>query len=329
MAETLELTAEVIGLPEHVSSNIAALQAACLDMAERYAGVASIETADAYRQAKRDRTAVRAALKQVDDERKRVKSAWMHPLNEFTSAVDSATSALREVEAKQKAAIAAYEDAGREAKRGRLRAYWEGAYPALALCAGESDEPLVPFERVFDPDWTKRVSELPEGRDGAAREAMDRIAAKLAEGERMIDGLTADHDLKLSAKARMFETLDPVAAAHGIEVEARKRRDIERMQAAQAASIAEARAADAPQAEQDAPCAPEAPAPAGPEPETARAPRNAPERPTVTLSLPAGAAVPEGCAAAVVVWCASKEDMQAAVAAMRGAGLHGCAGRVM
>ena len=321
MAETLELRAEVIDLPEHVSSNIAALQAACLDMAETYAAMRPVETAEDYRQMKRDRTAVRAALRQVDDERKRVKSAWMHPYVEFEAAVKASTEALAEVEAKQKRFIAEFEDAGREAKRKRLEAYWEQAYPALALCTGESDEPLVPFSRVFDPDWTRRIGELDEGRDGKATGAMDAIAAKLADGERMIDSLNAPDDLKVSAKERMFETLDPVAAAHGIEVEARRRRDIERLRAARAASIAEVTAAT-PVPEEVLEKVP------GTEPIPPAQPVTRPERRYLSVEMPAGASVPEGCGTALVVWCATKDELEKAKGLFKDAGLHGFAGRI-
>ena len=187
-----------------IPSNLAALTQLCEAKAEEFKGITEIGPGYTYRDAKADRAAINRLVKQVEDERKRVKGAFTLPLVEFESGVKSALRPLTEVKEKQDRLIKAYEAKGRAAKRNRLEAYWERTYPALALCTGEASEPLVPFDRVFDPDWTKRVSELDEGRDVKCTEVMDRLADAIASGAETIAGLAEQDFSTLSEGQRQL-----------------------------------------------------------------------------------------------------------------------------
>ena len=216
-----------------IPSNLAALTQLCEQKAEEFKGVTEIGPGYTYRDAKADRAAINRLVKQVEDERKRVKSAFTLPLVEFESGVKSALRPLTEVKEKQDRLIKAYEAKGRAAKRNRLEAYWERTYPALALCTGEASEPLVPFDRVFDPDWTKRVSELDEGRDVKCTELMDKLADAIASGAETIAGLAEPEDVRADALSRFYRTLDLGASIDAAKEEARRRADMARLAEAQ------------------------------------------------------------------------------------------------
>ena len=216
-----------------IPSNLAALTQLCEAKAEEFKGVTEIGPGYTYRDAKADRAAINRLVKQVEDERKRVKGAFTLPLVEFESGVKSALRPLTEVKEKQDRLIKAYEAKGRAAKRNRLEAYWERTYPALALCTGEASEPLVPFDRVFDPDWTKRVSELDEGRDVKCTELMDKLADAIASGAETIAGLAEPEDVRADALSRFYRTLDLGASIDAAKEEARRRADMARLAEAQ------------------------------------------------------------------------------------------------
>lgn len=282
--------------------------------------IAEIRGDEDYRYVKRALAALRKVSKEADETRRSITCQLDEAKRAVMGFTADSVRPVSEAVERMAALKAAYEDGGRAAKRARLEAYWEQAYPALALCR-EADEPLVPFSRIEDADWTRRVSEL--GRDESPRADMDALAAKLADGERAIDSLDAPDALKVSAKARLFETLDPVGAIAGIDAERRRLRDVERLDEARRA--AGKRGEPAPQ---DPPQgSPLAPAPAAPEPERAAEPVRAAARTRwdLSLSLPCE----PGAARVLCVWCDSDDELAAAVAAMKSAGLHGCVGKAV
>ena len=195
-----------------------------------------------------------------------------------------------------------YEDKGRAEKRARLEAWWEQSYPLLALCTGEAEEPLVPFPRIFDEDWVKRVGEL--GSDEKAREAMAALADGIAAAQSEIEAAGLDPDVRSLALSRLFDTLDPCGNIAWATEQARRQRDLERVQAA---------------------VVPEAP-PAEPEKAPrAASPRCAAERFIVALDMPCE----PPCERVLCVWADGDGELGRAMEAMKGAGLHGAIGKVM
>lgn len=274
---------------------------------ERTPVIGEIRNGEDYRYCKAALAAYRKVKREADDGRKSI-----------TSQLDAARKAVMSFTADSIAPLdegietmswlqREYEDRGRAEKRARLEAWWERSYPLLALCTGEAAEPLVPFERVFDPDWVKRVGEL--GRDEEAREAMSALADGIAAAQGEIESAGLDPDVRSLALSRLFDTLEPSGNIAWATEQARRQRDLERVQAA---------------------VVPEA-APVGAEP--AECPQTASEGPTgaiparrrVTLDVPC---VPGACRA-LLVWADDDEELAAGIAAMRAAGLHGCVGRVI
>ena len=266
--------------------------------------IGEIRNGEDYKYCKATLAAYRKVKKEAEDGRKSV-----------TSQLDAAKKAVMSFVAEQVAPVnegievmsalqREYEDRGRAEKRARLEAWWEESYPLLALCTGEAQEPLVPFSRVFDEDWVKRVGEL--GRDDKAHEAMSALADGIAAAQSEIEAAGLDQDVRSLALSRLFDTLDPCGNIAWATEQARRQRDLERVQAA---------------------VVPEA---APVEPEPAEAPQTAPQPPTggrahVMLDLPCEP--PTG--RVLCVWVKDPEELERARGAMVAAGLHGAIGKVM
>lgn len=194
-----------------------------------------------------------------------------------------------------------YEDDARAAKRARLEAWWEENYPLLALCTGEASEPLVPFSRIFDHDWIKRVSEL--GKDEKAQEAMAYIADVLGDAQSEIESAGLDPDVRSLALSRLFDTLDPCGNIAWATEQARRQRDLER--------VHEATVPISVCVDQEGESAPQAASQDG--------------RHEVALSLPCEPKSER----VLCVWVDSDEELAFAREAMKAAGLHGCIGKVI
>lgn len=225
MTDELAVTTLAVEVaPGHLESNLDQFKAKCQAIADEYRELGEISSWEDYQQAKRQRVALNATVKQVSDERVRVKKVFMEPLDSFYAAIDDAMAPIVNAQTRQKEQVAEYERRLRKAKHDRLEAYWDGTYPLLALNTGEAEEPLVPFDRVFDPDWTKRISEA--GRDDAAKEEMDSIASTLAHGRDMILSIDEPQEIRADALSRMYRTLDPVEAVTWAHEEAKRKGDI-------------------------------------------------------------------------------------------------------
>ena len=88
----------------------------------------------------------------------------------------------------------------------------------------------MPFSRVFDEDWVKRVGEL--GKDDKAHEAMSALADGIAAAQSEIEAAGLDPDVRSLALSRLFDTLDPRGNIAWATEQARGQRDLERVQAA-------------------------------------------------------------------------------------------------
>lgn len=276
--------------------------------------IGEIRNGEDYKYCKATLAAYRKVKREVEDGRKAVTSQLDEAKRAVMSFTASSIEPLDEGIAAMSKLQRGYEDAGRAEKRVRLEEWWERSYPMLALCTGEASEPLVPFSRVFDPDWVKRVGEL--GRDEKAHEAMSAIADGIAAAQSEIEAAGLGPGVRSLALSRLFDTLDPSGVIAWAVEEDRRRRDAERVQAAVVPTAA-----------------PVGPAPAEPVPVPAEAPQAASETPAaaptarhrVTLDAPCG----PGARRVLMVWADSEEELAAGIAAMRGAGLHGCVGKVV
>lgn len=267
-----------------IPSNIANLTNLAREKADQFRGLRAVGTAEDYRAMKAYRADMNRFLKQVDAERKRVKVAWTAPLTTFEAEVKSATRELTEVRDQADRLAKEYEQARREEKRDRLREYWEDEYPVYALCTGEAEEPLVPFDSVFDPDWTARMGEV--GDDSKARAAMDAIAEGLAKGESVLERF--EPVIRAAALSELYRTRDLETAVHRAEQETRRRADAMRVQRVQEPLSTESTTGPV----EDAP-------------EPTQAPQGAARRFVITIE------------------CESQEEKDRVVAVMKANGIHG------
>lgn len=322
MAEEKELAAlQLAGIEdaESFTAFLADMDARAVKALQDVPPLERIKDGEDYRYCKAALSTYRKLKKEAEDGRKRVtgeldraKKACMQFVGDSIAPLDAAIGSMSALQKE-------YEERGRAAKRERLEAFWETEFPALALCTGEASEPLVAFDRVFDPDWTKRVGEL--GSDVKAQDAMRELAASLAAYQREIEASGHGEEVKRLAVARMFETMECRGCIEWAVEEERRRADAARLMESRAANVADARPQDAPEAvpalvaEQPAPSAQGA----------SEKPAGAPTRREVVLSLPCE----PPCERVLCVWVETPEEMEAAKAAMVAAGLHGAIGRVM
>lgn len=266
--------------------------------------IGEIRNGEDYKYCKATLAAYRKVKKEAEDGRKSITSqldAAKKAVMSFTT--DSIAPIVEGIAAMSKLQ-GEYEDKGRAEKRARLEAWWEESYPLLALCTGEAQEPLVPFSRVFDEDWVKRVGEF--DKDKKAHEAMSALADGIAAAQSEIEAAGLDPDVRSLALSRLFDTLDPCGNIAWAIEQARRQRDLERVQAA---------------------VVPEA-APVEPEPaEALRRTRKPPvaSRWHVTLDMPCKPTTER----VLCVWVKDPEELERARGAMVAAGLHGAIGKVM
>lgn len=266
--------------------------------------IGEIRNGEDYKYCKATLAAYRKVKKEAEDGRKSItsqldaaKKAVMSFTSDSIAPIGDGITSLSNLQRE-------YEDKGRVEKRARLEAWWEESYPLLALCTGEAQEPLVPFSRVFDEDWVKRVGEL--GKDDKAHEAMSALADGIAAAQSEIEAAALDPDVRSLALSRLFDTLDPRGNIAWATEQARRQRDLERVQAAVVSEAAPV------------------------EPVPSEAPQTAPQSPVagraqVLLDLPCEP--PTG--RVLCVWVKDPEELERARGAMVAAGLHGAIGKVM
>lgn len=266
--------------------------------------IGEIRNGEDYRYCKATLAAYRKVKEEAEDGRKSITSQLDAAKKAVMSFTTDSIAPVVEGIAVMSRLQGEYEDKGRAEKRARLEAWWEEGYPLLALCTGEAQEPLVPFSRIFDEDWVKRVGEL--GKDDKAHEAMAALADGIAAAQSEIEAAGLDPDVRSLALSRLFDTLDPRGNIAWATEQARRQRDLERVQAA---------------------VVPEA---APVEPEPAEAPRRTRKPPVasswhVTLDMPCKPTTER----VLCVWVKDPEELERARGAMVAAGLHGAIGKVM
>lgn len=223
--EAIELQVHVA--PGRLDSNAMGLAEWCQMLADEFGGEFTIRTQDEYRDVKRVRTAVNNAVKQVDAERKRVKKAYLVPLNAFEAEVERAVEPLKYVQEQQARMVRQWESDRRSAKRARLESWWEQNHPMLALCTGEAEEPLVSFDSIFDPDWTKRMSEVTD--DRVPIEQMEEVARHVEDGMEVVDLMDRPDGFKALVRSELCRTHDITQAIKVASESWRRQEDARRV----------------------------------------------------------------------------------------------------
>lgn len=188
----------------HVLDMTAALDKAARAVADLDVGDAALE-AMPYRDVKRFEQGISGEIREADAARLKFSKEWKKPLAEAEARFRAELEPARDLHARYRARRVELDELEREARRDRLRAYYEGMAPMIALPLDGQDRALVPFERILDEKWLNRSAKEP-----AAEAEIDARCASIAEGERSLDGLGLAHAAE--AKAAYWETLDLQAA---------------------------------------------------------------------------------------------------------------------
>lgn len=198
-----------------VTANFEAVAAWLAAQLETY-GAYEVADESAYAQLKRDRTALRETIATVDDERKRVKKAYEAPLKAFEDRVKTMLEPAKELEARMKAEVEAYEARCVSERRVRMATAYAEMAPMLV--------PLVPLERFEEQRWYQRSTAEPK-----AIEEMHGKVADIAMGEADVRAMNLPHEAE--ALAEYFSTLSVSAArrrSEDIEAQERRVREMER-----------------------------------------------------------------------------------------------------
>lgn len=219
---------------------------------------------DDYRQAKRERAALRREIKEITDARKGLFAPWKEAIRDGETRINDVIEAGRRADAEYKAGLDAYDADVVGFHLGELRKAYEEYAPDLAA--------LVPFERI-DAKWGQGKGWHKASANQVEMERQMRVvASEIAHNERVIlDGHEPDED-KERWRSEYFRTLDFVGAAR-VAQEAREARErTRRLDEEREAREAYARERAA-QAEPHVPDEPPLPAEAEPEYEVPQRPQ--------------------------------------------------------
>lgn len=246
-----ERSLDVTYTPSVIQANFDALEERVRAVVADYEGaVYDLASADAVREAKRDRSYLNGLKKEIEERRKAVKREYSKPLDAFEKRCKQITAIIDEAAGNIKAQL----DRAEEERRARAYAELKEHYEEFA----ELLAPVVPYERLHEPQWlNKTFGEV------KAYEALEAKVSKLAGDWEMLKSQFEGEPFYAEAERELFTTLDLGAALAAA-----------RKAAEENARIAELKAAMEPEPE----AAPEPvdparqPAPVAPAPTAAPAP---------------------------------------------------------
>ena len=284
-AETVEeRSLDVAYTPSVIQANFDALEERVRAVVADYEGaVYDLASADAVREAKRDRSYLNGLKKEIEERRKAVKREYSKPLDAFEKRCKQITAIIDEASGNIKAQL----DRAEEERKARAYAKLQGHYEEFA----ELLAPVVPYGRLHEPQWlNKTFGEV------KAYEALEAKVSKLAGDWEMLKSQFEGEPFYAEAERELFTTLDLGAALAAA-----------RKAAEENARIAELKAAMEPEPEA-APVPEAAPEPEPVDPARQPAPVVAPvPAPAPAPVAPSGPATP----CVMVIDSATTEQMRA------------------
>lgn len=192
-----------------------------------------IEDEQGYKDAKRQRAALRAEIASIDGDRKDMTRAVEQAVKDFKARAKDALAPLSEADEGYKAELGKWDARRAGARRDALEAHYEEFAPALA--------PLVPFARLCDKyakeeGWFTR-STTPD-KDAWS---LERVVAGIAAGEKQIELWNLEDVDKKTLKAIYFETLDLNEAARRAQALRDQRENVRRLEEDRAEAAGESR----------------------------------------------------------------------------------------
>lgn len=262
-----ERSLSVTYTPSVIQANFDALEERVRAVVADYEGaVYDLASADAVREAKRDRSYLTGLKKEIEERRKAVKREYSKPLDAFEKRCRQITAIIDEAAGNIKAQLDRAEEERRARAYAKLQEHYEEFAGLLA--------PVVPYGRLHEPQWlNKTFGEV------KAYEALEAKVSKLAGDWEMLKSQFEGEPFYAEAERELFATLDLGAALAAA-----------RKAAEENARIAELKAAMEPEPE-PAP-EPEPEPTAEPEPMPAPAPMPAQQPAPVAAPAPTAAPVP-------------------------------------
>ena len=244
-----ERSLSVTYTPSVIQANFDALEERVRAVVADYEGaVYDLASADAVREAKRDRSYLNGLKKEIEERRKAVKREYSKPLDAFEKRCKQITAIIDEAAGNIKAQL----DRAEEERRARAYAKLQEHYEEFA----ELLAPVVPYERLHEPQWlNKTFGEV---------KAYEALEAKVSDVASDWETLKAQQETMphyADAEREFFRTLDLGAALNAARLADEEDR-----------RISELKAAMAPEPEPEPVSEPEPEPIAAPEPEPMPAP---------------------------------------------------------
>lgn len=246
MADAIEVEAEVIDSPELLSGADKWLSDVSARVEKRRGEYAphEITSAEDYKQSKRDRTALRKDINEIDAERKAQTRAVKDAVRSFEVRCKGVLTPLTDMEAEYKSHIEDFERGMVDARRMRLAREYAEMAPDLV--------PLVPFDRLCekfaaDGKWFN----ISTG-ERKASELMEDAVVKVAADEQTIAATAQTAEEEREVKAEYFTTLDLSSAIRNCIARREQRKRVAELEEERASR--QSYAEDSPVASQDQPC---------------------------------------------------------------------------
>lgn len=195
-----ERSLDVAYTPSVIQANFDALEERVRAVVADYEGaVYDLASADAVREAKRDRSYLNGLKKEIEERRKAVKREYSKPLDAFEKRCKQITAIIDEAADGIKAQLDRAEEERKARAYAKLQEHYEGFAELLA--------PVVPYERLHEPQWlNKTFGEV------KAYEALEAKVSKLAGDWEMLKSQFEGEPFYAEAERELFTTLDLGAA---------------------------------------------------------------------------------------------------------------------
>lgn len=191
-----ERSLDVAYTPSVIQANFDALEERVRAVVADYEGaVYDLASADAVREAKRDRSYLNGLKKEIEERRKAVKREYSKPLDAFEKRCKQITAIIDEAADGIKAQLDRAEEERKARAYAKLQEHYEGFAELLA--------PVVPYERLHEPQWlNKTFGEV------KAYEALEAKVSKLAGDWEMLKSQFEGEPFYAEAERELFTTLD-------------------------------------------------------------------------------------------------------------------------
>lgn len=148
-------------------------------------------------EAKKDKAALNAFIKVLNDERIRIGKVYAAPYDRFKAEVDEVIAKVKETVGEIDAQVTAHDQAIKEKKQADILAYFESV---IGEFAG-----LIPYERIHNPKWLNVSVRMP-----AVQADIDKVIEGARNAVVAIEALHSEDEETL--KAYYFRNLDLGAA---------------------------------------------------------------------------------------------------------------------